>query len=153
MNKNKVESKRICKLVRAKPQQCYYNAFRVIMEIPEYAEADYVEGIISSGGLLMEHGWIEKDGVVVDPTLPLGEQVYFSGLRFTGRTGLAKAIKIPKPRHTREDFPIFYRFGWGGIDSPEFRAARAAAHRHIGMEDLAKRYEECKGGGFLATAS
>ena len=142
MDKDKVESKWICKLVRAKPQQCYYNAFRVIMEVPEYAEADYVEGMISSGGLLIEHGWIEKDEAIIDPTLPLGDQVYFSGLRFIGRMGLAKAIKIPKPRHTREDFPIFYRFGWGGIDSPEFRAACVAAYRHAGMEGLARQYEE-----------
>ena len=33
--------------------------------------------------------------------------------RFAGITGLAKAIRIPKPKHTGEDFPIFYRFGWG----------------------------------------
>ena len=40
---------------------------------------------------------------------------------------------------TWEDFPIFYRFGWGGIDSPEFRAALVAAYRHVGMHDLARR--------------
>jgi hypothetical protein len=50
-------------------------------------------------------------------------------------------MRIPKPKMTREDFPIFYRFGWGGIDSPEFRNALIAAYRHVGMEDLAKRYE------------
>lgn len=50
-------------------------------------------------------------------------------------------MRIPKPKRTREDFPVFYRFGWGGIDSPEFRGALIAANRYVGMEDLAKRYE------------
>ena len=143
MDKDVVESKRVGGIVRAVGKQCYYNAFRVIMEIPEYAKADYVEGIALCGGMLIEHGWIEKDGVIVDPSISLDEMVYFPGLRFAGKTGLAKAIRSPRPRHT-EDLPIFYRFGWGGGDSPEMRAAWAAAFRYIGMEDSARRYEESK---------
>ena len=27
---------------------------------------------------------------------------------------LRRALAIPKPDYTTEDFPIFYRFGWGG---------------------------------------
>ena len=73
--------------------------------------------------MVIEHGWVEKDGVIIDPTLPDDDLDYFPGLRFKGQRGLAKAMKIPKPKRTREDFPIFYRFGWGGIDSPEFRAS------------------------------
>jgi hypothetical protein len=143
MDKDKVESKRISKLLRAKSQQCYYNAFRVIMDIPEYAEADYVEGLaVIDQAVVIEHGWVEKDGMIVDPTLPSEEMVYFPGLRFEGQRGLAAAVKIPKPKRTREDFPIFYRFGWGGIDSPEFRAALIAANRFTGCEHLVKVYEE-----------
>jgi hypothetical protein len=52
--------------------------------------------------------------------------------------------RLPKPEHTTEEFPIFYRFGWGGVDSPEMRAAWAAAWRYVGMEDLAKQYEAYK---------
>lgn len=67
---------------------------------------------------------------------------YFGhGLRFRGRRGLAEAMKIPKPERTQDDFPVFYGFGWGGIDSPDFRSALVAANRYVGMEDLAKRYE------------
>ena len=118
----------------AEGKQCYYNAFRVIMEIPEYSNAEYVEGMaVDDHGLAFEHGWIEKEGAIVDPTLPAHELIYFPGLQFTGRVGLAKAVKIPKPRHTREDFPIFYRFGWGGIESPEFCAACV---RHIATSEL-----------------
>jgi hypothetical protein len=143
MDKDKLESKRISKLLRAKGKQCYHNAFRVVMEIPEYAKADYVEGLaVFDDAMVIEHGWVEKDGMIVDPTLPSDEMIYFPGLRFKGQQGLAEAVRIPKPERTREDFPIFYRFGWGGIDSPEFRAALVTAYRYAGSEGLAKRYEE-----------
>ena len=78
--------------------------------------------------------------MIVDPTLPSAELIYFPGLRFHGEPGLAKAIGIPKPEYT-EDLPFFYRFGWGGIESPEFRAALIAAYRFVGCEALAQQYE------------
>jgi len=127
MTKNIEESRRLARhrAVRAKAKQCYYNAFRVVTNVPEYADADYVEGIaIVDGGLYLEHGWVERDDDILDPTLPDDEAVYFPGLRFSGQTGIAEGLKIPKPKHTREDLPIFYRFGWGGGDSPEFCKAR-----------------------------
>ena len=52
-----------------------------------------------------------------------------------------RRFKIPK-KDWCEDLPIFYRFGWGGIESPEFRAAIVAAYRYAGMEDMAMRYEQ-----------
>lgn len=79
--------------------------------------------------------------MIVDPTLPEHELAYFPGLRFKGLRGLSKALRIPKPERTAEDLPIFYRFGWGGIESPEFRSALIAAYRFNGLEDLARRYE------------
>jgi hypothetical protein len=117
------------------------NAFRLIQEDDEYGNADYIEGMaVFAGALVIEHGWVEKDGVIVDPTLPTEELAYFPGLRFKGRRGLAEALQIPKDDHT-DDLPIFYRFGWGGIESPEFRAAMARAYRYAGMEEMAKQYE------------
>jgi hypothetical protein len=143
VDKDMVESKTISKLIRAKAQACYHNAFRVVMEIPKYADADYVEGLaVIDHAVVIEHGWVEKDGVVIDPTLPSEDLVYFPGLRVEGQRGLAAAVQIPKPERTQEDFPIFYRFGWGGIDSPEFRAALVTAYRYAGSEGLARRYEE-----------
>ena len=141
MKKDVAAFKKVTQSIRVVGKQCFYNAFRTITDIPEYKTADYVEGIGVSNGLLIEHGWVKKDGVIVDPTLPLDEIVYFPGFRFTGTAGLLKAFRIRKPKRTREDLPIFYRFGWGGGDSPEMRAAWAAAWRYIGMEDLAKQYE------------
>jgi len=128
--KNTAESTRAGKLIRAKKQACYLNAFRVIQEVPGYQAATYGEGIaVQAGGFSFEHGWVEKDGEIIDPTLPSHKLVYFPGLRFVGLRGLAEALAIPKPDYTTEDFPIFYRFGWGGADSPEFSQARRDAHR------------------------
>ena len=48
-DKRQDESARIKRLVRSKPKQCYVNAFRVVLQVPEYAEADYVEGLAVIG--------------------------------------------------------------------------------------------------------
>ena len=128
--KDILESQRVRKSIRAKRGQCYYNAFQVIHDVPEYAEADYVEGFVVRCGVPIEHGWVEKDGVIVDPTLPEDEVAYFPGLRFQGASGLAEALQIPKPKKAIRDLPIFCRFGWDGLQSPEFRAANVAAYRH-----------------------
>lgn len=142
MTKDKVESARVRRLVRAKPQRCYHNAYRVIFEIPDYYDADYVEGlVVRFSPLVVEHGWVEKDGGIIDPTLRHDDVTYFPGLRFKGQRGLAEAMRVPKPEGTTEDFPILYRFGFGGIDSPEFRAALAAAYHHVGCHELARQYE------------
>ena len=88
--KDKEESARARRLMRAKPKQCYVNAARVVLNVPEYAQADYVEGMAVIGGaMVIEHGWVEKDGVIIDPTLPHDDLDYFPGLRFEGQRGLA----------------------------------------------------------------
>lgn len=93
------------------------------------------------GNFCIEHGWVEHDGVVIDRTLTADDIAYFPGLRFTGGLGISEALQIPKPDWC-EDLPILYRFGWRGVESPEFRSAIDAAYRYVGMEEMAKRYEE-----------
>ena len=84
-NKNTEESKRVGKAVKAKKQQCYINAMRVIWYVPEYDKADYVEGYaVINGDFCIEHGWVEQDGVVIDPTLPDDDIAYFPGLSNQG---------------------------------------------------------------------
>lgn len=93
------ESAKAKRQVRSKPRQCYHNALRLVFDVPEYADADYVEGLAVMGkGLVIEQGWVEKNGVIVDPTLPHGDLDYFPGLRFKGQVGLAQAMRIPKPK-------------------------------------------------------
>src|SRR4051812_5123269 len=126
LEKNVAASVRVAKdrNVRAKPGQCYANAFRVVLHVPEYAGATYVEGMaVLKSGLVIEHGWVEHQGEVIDPTLPEEPVAYFPGLRFEGAKGIAKALAIPKPDGCDRDLPIFSRFGWGA-DSPEFCKAR-----------------------------
>ena len=142
MRKDIIESRRVRRLVRARAHQCYGNAFHAIQQIPEYTDAEYVEGMaVERHGLAFEHGWVEIDGMIVDPTLPAKKLVYFPGLRFRGLSGLFEALCIPKPKHSSKDLPIYFRFGWGGIESQDFRAALIAAYRFNGCEDIARRYE------------
>jgi|ERR1043165_5172557 hypothetical protein len=119
MTKNTQESLRLQKAVKAKHKQCFINAVRVVWNVREYHRATYVEGIAVVDGMCIEHGWVEHDGEILDPTLPQEDMIYFAGLRFEGEPGIAEGIKRPKPKGA-EDLPFFYRYGWGGKDSPEF---------------------------------
>jgi hypothetical protein len=131
MQKNKEESARLAKQIRAKKRQCYYNAFSVIFYVKDFAGADYVEGYaVTREGLAIEHGWIEANGEILDPTLPDDDVTYFPGLRWRGERGIAEAMRIPKDTGT-SDLPFFYRFGWGGSGSPEFMKAWEQAKNFV----------------------
>jgi hypothetical protein len=86
--------------------------------------------------MMIEHGWVERNGDLVDPTLTDEGMVYFPGLRFQGQAGIAAAMLSPKPDYC-EDLPFFYRFGWGGSESREFCAAWHHAKAYV--KDLIKR--------------
>jgi len=59
-----------------------HNAFKVLLNVPDYSEATYIEGMaISKGKLLLEHGWIEKDREIIDPTLSRQRHYLFSGFQ------------------------------------------------------------------------
>ena len=120
------------KRIGAKRKQCYYNAFKTLYYCHEYAHATYVEGIAVVGTLSLEHGWIEFNDEIIDPTLPTDTFVYFPGLRCEGPLGISMALRRSKPSYC-DDLPFFYRFGWGGCDCPEFAAARQAAERFVGQ--------------------
>jgi hypothetical protein len=81
-----------------------------------------VEGIAVVDGMCVEHGWVERDGEILDPTLPQEELVSFPGLRFEGEPAIAERIQRPKPNSV-EDLPFFTRYGRDGLDSLELRSA------------------------------
>lgn len=117
------ESKRIRKEIGAIPKQCWSNAWAVIEKHQDYKDADYVEGwVVNEGGVMFEHGWIERSGVVIDTTIPTDGLVYFAALRFTGRKGQEEALAIPA-NGSDQKLPIFFRFGFGGRNSPEYMQA------------------------------
>jgi len=127
MKKNVEESLRVADLVESEEQQCYGNAFHVVQEVEGYCQAIYVEGtVVNEIGLPFDHGWVEKDGEIIDPTLSEDSLTYFPGLRYPGVKGLAEAIQLPKEPEL-DDLPFFFRFGPGGMRSPEFCQARNEA--------------------------
>lgn len=124
MKKDKAKSKEAAERIGAVPQQCFYNAFHVVSELPEYEDATYVEGIAvhESGVFVGEHGWVAAEGKIVDPTLPDSDLSYFPGLEFEGVEAVQKAL-VEIPKESPEDFPILWRYGWGGKKSPEILQA------------------------------
>lgn len=116
------------KRIGVKPKQCWYNSFKSLFYCEEYQyEAIYVEGIlVDLSGFCTEHGWLEIDGQIVDPTLPENDGIYFPGLRFRGMPKLSRAMQNTKD-HQPDGVPIFHSYGWAGKDSPEFRGAHEAA--------------------------
>jgi hypothetical protein len=143
MHKNVEKSHKLQKAIRAKNQQCYANVWKAIETQEENKNATYVEGMAVLNGLVLEHGWIEHEGEIIDPTWDDsdGDDVaYFPGLRFHGRDGLNSTWRIPGVLATGEKLPIFYRFGWGGVKSPEFAEAKIQAYRFAGMDAVADSY-------------
>ena len=137
MNKNIEKSKRLKRLIHAEARECWANAWNAIKTQDEYKDATYVEGAVIAFGDVVEHGWIEHEGEIIDPTLLDANVAYFPGLRFKGRDGLDSTWDIPGYRESGVHLPIFLRFGRGGRDSPEFLKAVVDACRSGGMDELA----------------
>jgi hypothetical protein len=122
--KDYIESKRVCRAIRAAPKRCWSNARKVIERLDEHAEARYVEGWIvkENGAPPIAHGWVVNDGKIIDPTLPDTVATYFPGLEFEGRRGIAAFLRTPTDREHKSD-PFHHAFGWEGGDSPSYQKA------------------------------
>ena len=70
--------------IGARAQKCYQDAYAALLEMPELADGLYVEGCaICDGDNVIEHGWIELDGRIVDPALcDQGNVSYFERNHF-----------------------------------------------------------------------
>ena len=66
-------SRKLQKLNQCKKKQCYYNAWK--SDITGHYR--YFEGFVISDDLpiSLEHSWLVKDGVVIDPTLIIGNRL------------------------------------------------------------------------------
>lgn len=121
--KDVAESERVRRAIRAAPKECWVNARKAILGLDELADASYVEGwVILLGGLVADHGWLAKDGQIIDPTLPDRVVAYFAGLEFHGRAGIAEFTAHSLGRKHRND-PFHWAFGWGGEHSPSYMKA------------------------------
>ena len=81
-------------------------------------------------GLPMEHGWIVRDEVVIDPTLPDAEVVYFPGREFQGRDGIARVPGVPA-RQRMQEVAVLLCLRLGGCHSPSFYQAQADAWNSV----------------------
>ena len=77
-------------------KQCWFNARRAVLRLDDYADAGYVEGLaVTREGLIVEHGWVVRGGLIVNPTLPSPVAAYFARLEFPGRAGIADFLATP----------------------------------------------------------
>lgn len=83
--KDVADSRRWAKRIRAMPQQCWRNAALIACAIREPCK--YVEGFVilsDIGPIFIEHGWVEIDNRIIDPTLPDNDLIYFTGIAYEG---------------------------------------------------------------------
>ena len=120
-------SQRLAQAIDAEAQACWRNAFLCLAHLD--GAAVYVEGWAVMRGTPCEHGWLEFDGHIVDPTLAYLDGppvVYFPGLRFTAEEA-RRTIETRSDTCQPGDLPLAWRWGWGGEDAPEYVAAFDAA--------------------------
>lgn len=125
--KDEAGSERLGQRIRAVPKQCWFNSRRAVMRLKDFAGTSYVEGwAVCDSGMMMEHGWVVRDGVLLDPTLPTGVDAYFPGLEFRGRNEISAFLATSRGRKCKRS-PFFFAYGWGGWCSPTMRKAQADA--------------------------
>lgn len=113
-------SQQATELVKAKPKECWRNS---ILAQQHYPTAVYVEGWIVLGGLVIEHGWLELEDKIIDPTLVsrldtnLEPPRYFSGVRYT----LEEALDVLSEREG--ELPLICRDGHWGRETPPYMLA------------------------------
>lgn len=115
----------VARRVRAQFRRCWRNAALAVSHLG--ANARYVEGWVVTDGsqpFVIEHGWCEADGRIVDPSYTpyvsshRPPAAYFAGMRFSAKE-VATALE-------RRYLPIV----WSRTDT-EHRLAFEAAWRHI----------------------
>src|SRR5690348_12827765 len=90
---NKTLSEKTADFINAEPRKCWANAYYALKEVPELGKANYVEGWIirTAIPIPIEHGWLELDDEIIDPTRvvwefgynELDDVLYFAGTHFT----------------------------------------------------------------------
>ena len=108
------QSKAIADKVDIKPKECFRNALIALSVLPD--NAIYVEGycVSQDDALLIEHGWIELDDSIIDPTLYQTELAgYFAGLK------ISKSDIVQRFRRGAIELPL-----WVQADSHDMRTAQ-----------------------------
>ena len=118
-NKDYELSQRLRGELNALSYQCWYSAKRALAHLD--ARARYVEGwAVTTDGLVVEHGWCQAGGRIIDSALPGAELTYFAGLCFDA----LQLEMLDRDPYT----PIAWQlYGRGGCENPEYVAAFEAA--------------------------
>lgn len=101
--------------VQAEPKECFRNS--VLAQYRCKGEALYVEGVLLiMGGVLIEHGWLQVDGHIVDTTLH-GEPAahytpIFTYTKEEVRSHVRRKLRLPYFQHYRDRFEIFMQTQW-----------------------------------------
>ncbi len=97
-------SEQAAQLIAGLAESCWRNAWCSLQWMPELAAGQYVEGyaIMPTNHIVVEHGWVELNGRVIDPSYPNGHVAYFAGLRFD-RAGAQQVVEDGL------DLPVMWR--------------------------------------------
>lgn len=112
--------------IPASIKQCWFNARRALFDHRLNLDAVYVEGWATTKTFItIEHGWLETEKSIIDPTLYSGQLIrYFPALRFDR----VEAWKLLKGMGSEIYQPFAWHcWGWGGGDNAEYMAAFQAA--------------------------
>jgi hypothetical protein len=117
----------VAQAIRAEVGQCYFNARRAILDLPDLFKARYIEGLAVREGYSdpFEHGWIVLGDTIIDPTILDDIVDYFPGLEFIGKKGIADFLRIAGKQFRER--PFFRAFGDDGCLSPSFNDATMRA--------------------------
>jgi hypothetical protein len=138
-------SKKMASIVLAQNRECYLNAIHAQEYMPE---AVYVEGFVRMHDfpLVIEHGWLELNGEIIDPTPSAIESVdkrtYYAGRRLERTDTLIEMVKV---RHV----PLVHGKHYHGLECATYRDAYITAYRdllgehaHIVIGPVIEKYGE-----------
>lgn len=131
-------SQQAAELIQAKSKECWRNA---ILAQQHYPDAIYVEGCIVWNGLVIEHGWLELENRIVEPTLArrlnmdLEPPQYFAGVRYTVEEALDALGEA------NGELPLICRDGHWGRETPPYMLAYCDAWDHSIRQSIGERSE------------
>ena len=111
-------SKQVAEAIGADTQSAWRKAWLALQEDSDLEDALYVEGwaVLLDNLLVIEHGWVELNGRIVDPARWDRDLVYFPALRFDKEQVLDALVDSA-------ELPVTWRYGPRLRDNPAYHHA------------------------------
>lgn len=105
-------SRELATRIKSKPKKCFENAYQGVLAISQEGsdpnnEATYIQGFLVMPGAPykpLEHGWVELDQKILDPTFPhlgcLAQDMYYFPAQYLTRKQLQSILE-----ESQEDYP------------------------------------------------